>query len=83
MCCGGDRAAPSVAERPEGDDQGVYDLWREIDADGSGTITLDELRAFADNYGGADDAQLQSIIDFGDVDGDGVLSYTVHTLLRH
>ena len=78
VCCGGTMPAPSVQEMPEGDDEQVYNLWREIDADGSGTVTLDELRTFSDNYGGGnDDAALQSIIDFGDVDGDGMLSYTV------
>ena len=80
VCCGGTLPAPSVQELPDGDDQQVYNLWRDIDADGSGTVTLDELRTFVnDNGGGADDASLQSIIDFGDVDGDGMLSYTVLT----
>ena len=70
------RSATGVAELPEGDIPEVYDLWRQIDADGSGTITLDELRAFVDQ-GGYDYSteELQAIIDYADVDGDGMLSY--------
>ncbi|CAL8466924.1 g6460 [Coccomyxa elongata] len=56
---------------------GLQQLFRSIDADGNGTITIDELRTALSSLNGRlqDEADLGGIMAAADLDGDGTLNY--------
>ncbi|CAK0733939.1 hypothetical protein CVIRNUC_000358 [Coccomyxa viridis] len=58
---------------------GLQQLFRNIDADNSGTITIDELRAALTSCNGKmsteDEGDLASVMAAADLDGDGTLNY--------
>lgn len=55
---------------------GLRELFKSIDADGSGTITCDELKNAMAQWGHKiGDAELQQLMSIADVDGDGLIDY--------
>lgn len=55
---------------------GLQELFKSIDADGSGTITLDELKRALHQWGHKiHDVELQTLMNIADVDGDGLIDY--------
>eukprot|EP00878_Enallax_costatus_P019301 GHUV01020361.1.p1 GENE.GHUV01020361.1~~GHUV01020361.1.p1 ORF type:complete len:411 (+),score=150.67 GHUV01020361.1:34-1233(+) len=55
---------------------GLRELFKSIDADSSGTITVEEMRRALQHWGHKiSDAELQSLMAIADVDGDGLIDY--------
>nr|QBB20011.1 putative calcium dependent protein kinase [Ettlia sp. YC001] len=55
---------------------GLNELFKSIDADGSGTITVEEMRKALQNWGHRiSESELQSLMAIADVDGDGLIDY--------
>lgn len=55
---------------------GLQQLFKSIDADGSGTITVEEMRRALCNWGHKiNEVELQSLMAIADVDGDGLIDY--------
>ncbi|KAK9810447.1 hypothetical protein WJX72_010861 [[Myrmecia] bisecta] len=60
----------------ESEISGLGQLFKSIDADSNGTITVDELRAALTKMGNkVNDSELQAIMAAADVDGDGLIDY--------
>lgn len=56
--------------------QGLAKLFKSIDADGSGTITVEELKKALQDWGHRiHDDELKSLMAIADVDGDGLIDY--------
>lgn len=55
---------------------GLKNLFKSIDADGSGTITVEEMRKAMAQWGHKiSEAELQQLMSIADVDGDGLIDY--------
>eukprot|EP00882_Tetradesmus_deserticola_P022169 GHRQ01024059.1.p2 GENE.GHRQ01024059.1~~GHRQ01024059.1.p2 ORF type:complete len:207 (+),score=108.21 GHRQ01024059.1:713-1333(+) len=55
---------------------GLRELFKSIDADSSGTITVEEMRRALTKWGHKiQDSELQSLMAIADVDGDGLIDY--------
>ncbi|KAF8063742.1 CPK2 [Scenedesmus sp. PABB004] len=55
---------------------GMQALFKSIDTDGSGTITVEEMKRALLNWGHKiSDVELQSVMAIADVDGDGLIDY--------
>lgn len=55
---------------------GLKELFKGIDTDGSGTITVDELRKALSHWGHKISAiELEELMRFADVDGNGIIDY--------
>lgn len=55
---------------------GLKELFKGIDEDGSGTITVQEMRKALHNWGHKiSEAEIASIMSVADVDGDGLIDY--------
>ena len=56
--------------------QGLKELFKSIDEDGSGTITLEEMRKALTKWEHKiTDAELANLMTVADVDGDGLIDY--------
>jgi calcium-dependent protein kinase len=54
----------------------MKELFKSIDTDNSGTITVEEMRKALNQWGHKiDDVQLQQLMAIADVDGDGLIDY--------
>ena len=55
---------------------GLQELFKSIDADGSGTITVEEMKNALNQWGHKmADGELETLMQIADVDGDGLIDY--------